>query len=180
MHKLFSCITNLDKLTNFLLRVITNNKNQYISLPTIITLENLWRKQKLFYLLANKSFSSTSYWPMTGVLYCFQKCENLLESKYLAPSRGGHWGVPNTAIPKEKLWNTEIPCPKSTKYRYRIYDRSRFTSIYSHLACLPPIACMHQKSTSDIVRKYEKTLNWSLQGLKSSVITLTWKIFNFY
>ena len=108
---------------------------------------------------------------MTGVLYCFQKCENLLESKYLAPSRGGHWGVPNTAIPKEKLWNTEIPCPKSTKYRYRIYDRSRFTSIYSHLACLPPIACMHQKSTSDIVRKYEKTLNWSLQGLKSSVIT---------
>ena len=130
-------------------------------------------------MLANNSFSSTSYWPMTSVLYCFQKCENLLKSKYLAPSRGGHWGVPNTAIPKEKLWNTEIPCPKSTKYRYRIYDRSRFTSIYSHLACLPPIACMHQKSTSDIVRKYEKTLNWSLQGLKSSVIPFTSKFLTF-
>ena len=28
---------NLDKLTNFLLRVITNNKNQYISILIIIT-----------------------------------------------------------------------------------------------------------------------------------------------
>ena len=36
--------------------------------------------------------------------------------------RGGHWGVPNTAIPYEKLANTEIPCQKWTKYRYRIYD----------------------------------------------------------
>ena len=30
---------------------------------------------------------------------------------------------PNTAIPWEKLVNTEIPCQKSTKYRYRIYFR---------------------------------------------------------
>lgn len=29
MHNRFSCITNLDKLTNFLLRVITNNKNHF-------------------------------------------------------------------------------------------------------------------------------------------------------
>ena len=29
----------------------------------------------------------------------------------------------NTAIPWEKLVNTEIPCQKSTKYRYRIYFR---------------------------------------------------------
>ena len=31
----------------------------------------------------------------------------------------------NTAIRSEKLANTEIPCQKSTKYRYRIDDRSR-------------------------------------------------------
>ena len=35
--------------------------------------------------------------------------------------RGGHWGVPNTAIPYEKMANTEIPRRKSTKYRYRIF-----------------------------------------------------------
>ena len=35
----------------------------------------------------------------------------------------GHWGVPNTAIPYEKLANTEIPCRKWTKYRYRMYTR---------------------------------------------------------
>lgn len=49
MHKLFSCITNLDKLTNFLLRVITNNKNQYISLPTIITLE-IYEESKNYFI----------------------------------------------------------------------------------------------------------------------------------
>ena len=32
----------------------------------------------------------------------------------------GGGGVPNTAIPYEKLANTEIPCRKWTKYRYRI------------------------------------------------------------
>ena len=34
---------------------------------------------------------------------------------------GGHWGVPNTATPYEKMANTEIPRRKSTKYRYRIF-----------------------------------------------------------
>ena len=38
-------------------------------------------------------------------------------------SRGGHWGVPNTAI----------SCRKSTKYRYRIYDRSHLLNIVSIL-----------------------------------------------
>ena len=150
MHKLFSCITNLDKLTNFLLRVITNNKNQYISLPTIITLENLWRKQKLFYLLANKSFSSTSYWPMTGVLYCFQKCENLLESKYLAPSRGGHWGgtqYRNTERKIVKYRNTvskidEIPIPHlwSVTFYFNLQP-SRLFATYSMYA--PEINLRH-------------------------------------
>ena len=34
---------------------------------------------------------------------------------------GGTLGVPNTAIPYEKMTNTEIPRRKSTKYRYRIF-----------------------------------------------------------
>ena len=72
---------------------------------------------------------------------------------------GGHWRYPIPQYRKNKY--REIPCPKSTKYRHCIYDRSRFTSIYSHLTCLPPIKSMymHQKSTLDIVRKHEKTLN---------------------
>ena len=47
------------------------------------------------------------------------------------PGRGGHWGVPNTTIPYEKLTNTEIPCRKWTKYRYRIYDRWRLLNVVS-------------------------------------------------
>ena len=48
-----------------------------------------------------------------------------------AQFRGGHWRVPNTAIPYEKLANTEIPCRKWTKYRYRIYHRWRLlTTLY--------------------------------------------------
>ena len=33
---------------------------------------------------------------------------------------GGGGGVPNTAIPQEKLANTGIPCRKSTTYPYPI------------------------------------------------------------
>ena len=46
-----------------------------------------------------------------------------LRNKFMifALHRGGHWGVPNTAIPYEKMANTEIPRRKSTKYRYRIF-----------------------------------------------------------
>ena len=43
--------------------------------------------------------------------------------------------------------------------------------------CLPRQVYMHQKSTSDIARKHEKTLNWSVQWLKSPVITIKSKVF---
>ena len=72
--------------------------------------------------------------------------------------RGGHWGVPNTAIPYEKLANTEIPCQKSTKYRYRIYDRSCLLKAVSISRVCLPHASIHQKSTSDIVRKRENRI----------------------
>ena len=50
--------------------------------------------------------------------------------------RGGHGGgggtqVPNTAIPYEEMVNTEIPCRKWTKYRYRSYDRWRLLNVVS-------------------------------------------------
>ena len=61
----------------------------------------------------------------------------------------------NTA---KKLANTEIPCQKSTKYRYLNYDRTHLLkAVFISRVCLPQ-ACMHQKSTSDIGRKREKTL----------------------
>ena len=44
---------------------------------------------------------------------------------------GGHWGIPNTAIPYEKLANTKIACRKWTKYRYRFYDRWRLLNVVS-------------------------------------------------
>ena len=50
---------------------------------------------------------------------------NRVSLMFKLTERGGHWGVPNTAIRSEKLANTEIPCQKSTKYRYCIDDRSR-------------------------------------------------------
>ena len=74
---------------------------------------------------------------------------------------GGHWRVPNTAIPWEKLANTKILCWKSTKYRYRIYDRTRLLTrkvvIISHVSLLQACTCMHQQSASAIIRKCEKT-----------------------
>ena len=45
--------------------------------------------------------------------------------------RGAHWGIPNTAMPYEKLANIEIPRRKWTKYRYRIYDRWRLLNVVS-------------------------------------------------
>ena len=44
---------------------------------------------------------------------------------------GGHWGIPNTAIPYEKLANTKIACRKWTKYPYRFYDRWRLLNVVS-------------------------------------------------
>ena len=66
---------------------------------------------------------------------------------------GGHWGVPNTAIPYEKLANTEIPCRKWTKHRYRIYDRWRLLNVVSISHVFLCQACIHQKSTSAFARK---------------------------
>ena len=45
---------------------------------------------------------------------------------------GGYWGVPNTAIPQEKLTSTEIPCRKSTN------PDTAFRSLYLKL----PLSCM--------------------------------------
>ena len=95
----------------------------------------------------------------------------MLLLRYLVLKGGEHWGVPNTAIPYEKLVNTEIPCRKWTKYRYRIYDRWRLLNIVSISRVFFFIrACIHQKWTSAFARKREKISNWSVQGLKSQVI----------
>ena len=45
------------------------------------------------------------------------------------------------------------------KYQYRIYDRSRLLKAVSISRVCLPQACMHQKSTSDIARTYEKTFD---------------------
>ena len=62
--------------------------------------------------------------------------ERVTRSLYSILLRGGHGGgggtqVPNTAIPYEKMVNTEIPCRKWTKYRYLIYDRWRLLNVVS-------------------------------------------------
>ena len=57
-------------------------------------------------------------------------------------------------IPSEKLTSTEIPCQKSTKYRYCIYDW-----LYIRLSISRAFlsrACMHYKSTSAMARKRKK------------------------
>ena len=90
-----------------------------------------------------------------------------------AQFRGGHWRVPNTAIPYEKLANTEIPCRKWTKYRYRIYHRWRLlTTLYPSRVFFFFLsqAFIHQKSTLAFARKHEKISNWSIQRSKSQVI----------
>ena len=89
-----------------------------------------------------------------AIINCGQ--QNKHKASIMFPGGGG--GVANTAIPLEKLANTEIPCRKSTKYRYRIHDRSRLLKAVSISRVCLPQAFMHQKSTSDIARKREKTL----------------------
>ena len=92
-------------------------------------------------------------------------------STWLACASGeGHWGVPNTAVPYEKLANTEIPCRKWTKYRYRIYDRWRLLNVVSISRVFLSQSCIHQKSTSTFARKREKISNWSVQRSKSHFI----------
>ena len=59
---------------------------------------------------------------------------------------GGYWGVPNTAIPQEKLAYTEIPCRKSTNpgTAFRsLYNRSRLLKIATILHVYLSQACMH-------------------------------------
>ena len=92
-------------------------------------------------------------------------------STWLACASGeGHFGVPNTAVPYEKLAHTEIPCRKWTKYRYRIYDRWRLLNVVSISRVFLCQACIHQKSTSAFARKREKISNWTVQRSKSQVI----------
>ena len=88
-----------------------------------------------------------------AIINCGQ--QNKHKASLMFPGGGG---VANTAIPLEKLANTEIPCRKSTKYRYRIHDRSRLLKAVSISRICLSQAFMHQKSTSDIARKREKTL----------------------
>ena len=55
---------------------------------------------------------------------------------------------------RQKNWRTEIPCQKSTKYRYCIYDW-----LYIRLSISRAFlsrACMHYKSTSAMARKRKK------------------------
>ena len=88
---------------------------------------------------------------------------------------GGHWwggGVPNTAIPYEKLVNTEIPCRKWTKHRYRIYDRWRLLNVvpisrvfFFYLSLYTPEMnlSLHEKTWEDlelIGTKIEKPGHW--------------------
>ena len=47
---------------------------------------------------------------------------------------GGHWGGTQYRNTVRKIGN-EIPCRKSAKYRYRIYDQSRLLEVSIHLAC---------------------------------------------
>ena len=79
---------------------------------------------------------------------------------------GGIGGYP---IPQYRKKNWEIPK----------FDEIPIPHVWlvTFSTCLPRQACMHQKSTSDIARKHEKTLNWSVQWLKSPVITIKSKVF---
>ena len=74
------------------------------------------------------------------------------------------------------------PIPQCRKKNWEIpkFDEIPIPHLWlvTFFTCLPPQACMQQKSTSDIARKhYEKTLNWSVQWLKSPVITIKSKFF---
>ena len=107
MHNLFSCITNLDKLTNFLLRVITNNNNQYISIPIIITWENLWRKQN--YLICWQIIHLVVHLPdLWQAFYTVSKI-----SPFSRGTLGGGGGYPT---PQYRKKNCEIP-------KYRVQNR---------------------------------------------------------
>ena len=48
----------------------------------------------------------------------------------------------------------EIPCRKSAKYRYRIYDRSRLLENVSISLAILSEACMHQKVKAKVKAKY--------------------------
>ena len=54
----------------------------------------------------------------------------LMQEYFLWPLLRGTLGVPNTAITYEKLVNTEIPCRKWTKYRYRIIIGDAYLTLY--------------------------------------------------
>ena len=84
--------------------------------------------------------------------------------------RGGHWGVPNTAIPYEKLANTEIRVEngRNTDTAFMIGDA--YLTLYPSRVFFLCQACIHKKSTSAFARKREKISNWTVQRSKSQVI----------
>ena len=77
---------------------------------------------------------------------------------------GGHWGIPNTAIPYEKLANTI----RNTDTAFMIGDA--YLTLYPSRVFFLCQACIHQKSTSAFARKREKISNWTVQRSKSQVI----------
>ena len=64
----------------------------------------------------------------------------------------GTLGVPNTAIPYDKFANTEIPCRKWMKYRYRIYDRWRLLNVVS-TSCVHVYARNQPQPSRENVRR---------------------------
>ena len=94
-----------------------------------------------------------------------------ITNQILTSVGGGHRGVPNTAVLYENLANTEIPCRKWTKYRYRIYDRWRLLNVVSisrvffmSSMCTPEInLSLREKTWEDlelIGTKIEKPGHW--------------------
>ena len=121
----------------------------------------LWRKvrresslQVYFLQLGTTSGMSciimTHHWPIV---------ESMDESRQMLGDIGGY---PILQYCKN---NWQIP-----KYWYHINDRSGLLEVVSISRVCLPQACIHQKSTSAITRKREKTSNWSVQWLKSPVI----------
>ena len=76
------------------------------------------------------------------ISYDFQKISHSGGKKWVKEGVLG-----GTQYSKEKLTNTEIPCQKSLKYRYRMYNWSRILKFVSISRVFLSQACVHQQST---------------------------------
>ena len=147
------------------------NHTLNVSKPSKASLFN--RKNKLHYSKTKPIFhgNRVHIWQLRAWSVCQISRNTVRHHKqrvtrplYSILLRGGHGGaggggVPNTAIPHEKMVSTEIPCRKWTKYRYRIYDRWRLLNVVSISRVFFIWACIHQKWTSALARKREKISN---------------------